>query len=240
MNEVVRSRLLVLVGLAVIGVGLAGVGTALGVAEPLATTGTSAEFVVAEDNVTFATGDESETVVDDLSNVSEITIEETDTGEFTVQTTEERPLTDSERERARTIAMTNETVKTELGEMDTYELSVEPIRKLSVDAFSQESYDVAGGLNETNNGTVIIGTTDDGGDGSITVERDPSYVQDRANVRIRQPNASDRHELQYTVDIDVANGTVTDITDWDDIRQESPTVTMTGELNSSETVDIEN
>ena len=235
MNDVIRSRLLVLVGLAVIGVGVAGIGTAFGMTEPLSTPGTSAEFVVSEDNITFVTAEQSETVVDDLSNVSEITIEETDSGQFTIQTAENQPLTESERERARTLAMTNGTVNEALTGMDTYELSVEPIQQLNTSASNQVSYDVVVESNETNGGVIIWETTDDQNDGSVTIENDPSYVEDRATVRIRQSEADSSHDLKYTVDVDLANETVTDITDWDEIRQESSSVNVTRELNTTET-----
>ncbi|WP_317175827.1 hypothetical protein [Halomontanus rarus] len=227
MNEVIRSRLLVLVGLAVVGVGLAGIGTAFGMTDPLSNTGTSAEFVVSEDNVTFTTDDTSKTVVDNLSNVSKITIEETDSGQFTIQTTKNQPLTESERERAQTIAMANGTVKEALDEMDTYELSVEPIQRLDTSSFSQESYDVVVESNETNGEVTIGKTTDDHGDGSVTIERNPRYVEDRAVVRIRHSGENPPGDLKYTVDIDLVNETVTDITNWDEIRQESSSANVT-------------
>ncbi|WP_254764153.1 hypothetical protein [Natrinema marinum] len=235
MNEVIRSRLLVLVGLTVIGVGLAGIGTAFGMTEPLSNTGTSAEFVVSENNVTLTTGDKSETIVDNLSNVSKITIEETNSGQFTIHTIENQPLTENERERARTIAMTNETVNEALDGMDTYKLSVEPIQQLNFSSSNTQSYDVAIESNETNGEMTIVNTTDDHGDGSVTIERSPSYVEDRAVVRVRNPDEDSPHDLRYTVDIDLVNRTVTDITDWNEIRQGSSLTNATYELNTTET-----
>ncbi|SFS54206.1 hypothetical protein [Halostagnicola kamekurae] len=222
MNEVIRSRMLVLVGLAVIGVGLAGIGTTLGMTGPLSSTGTPAEFVVSDDNITFTSDDIQETVVDDLSNVSKITVEETDSGQYTIQTKEDQPLDEKERKRARTIAMTNETVNEALEEMDRYELSVEPVQKLNLSASSVQSYDTVIGVNETKDTTAssnmtIVNTTDDHSDESVIIGRSPSYVEDRAVVRIRHPGEDSPHDLKYTVDIDLADRTVTDITDWNDV-----------------------
>ncbi|ELZ04848.1 hypothetical protein C481_03677 [Natrialba asiatica DSM 12278] len=206
--------------------------------ESLSNTGSTAELTVSEENITFAAGSESETVVKNLSNVSEITIKETEAGQFTIRTTEDQPLTDDEREQARTIAVTNETVAQALDGMDEYELSVEPVQQLNASASDQRSFDVVTQPNGTNGELAIRdNTTNDQGDGLVTIERDSNYVEDRAVVHVRQSGATDRHNLKYTVDVDLANSTVTGVTDWENVRQDSATVDVTGKLNTTEIVD---
>ncbi|WP_276274111.1 hypothetical protein [Haloarcula litorea] len=228
MNEIVRSRLLVLVTLTVIGVGLAGGGVAVGLAGPLSTTGPSAEFVVSEGDVTVSTGDRSEPVVENLSGVTEVTIEETDAGQFTVRTRTDSPLTDAERRRARAIATDNATVALALDGMDAYELSVEPVYRVNRTASTRRTFEIRTDSNRTDGvfrGEVVddeTGTGDSDG-GTVTVERAPDHVDDRAVVRVRDPDRGDRHDLRYTVDVNLANGTVTGITDWAAIRRESAT-----------------
>ena len=84
-----HTRLLLLVELAAVGVVLAGVGTAFGVdgvqSQP------SAEFVVADENVTVAQANQSETVVTNFSNVTEVRIDRADDSRVTVETLEQRP-----------------------------------------------------------------------------------------------------------------------------------------------------
>jgi hypothetical protein len=229
MEDGIRTRLLVLVGLIAVSIGLAGIGAAFGMAEPLPSD-SSGEFVVAEDNITFKSSSESKTVVENLSHVREVNIKETDTGQFTIQTVEEQPLTDRERERAREVALANETVSAALSEMDSYELSVDSIQQLNASAFNQVSYD-SNMSHGTSDEITIVETSEEEDNGSITITREPSYVEDRAVVRIRQPDAPQSEDLKYSVDVDLVTGTVTDITDWDAIRQKSSTVTATGKLN---------
>ncbi|WP_254831263.1 hypothetical protein [Haloglomus salinum] len=222
MTEVIRTRLFVLAGLTVIGVAVAGMGTAFGVTAPVSNSGTAGEFVVSNENVTFVGTGGSETVVTDLTNVSEITVEQTSTGQFTVKTSTNRPLTEAERERARMVAMNNHTVEQALASMGEYELTVEPVRGLNLSASSQRSYDVRIDSNQTSGEFTITDTgTDNREDGSVTVKREPRYVEDQAVVRIRQPRDDGRDSLKYSVSIDLTNGTVTDVTDWDSIRQNS-------------------
>jgi len=235
MNQLVRVRLVVLVGLAVIGIGLAGVGVAFGVTKPIADTASSGKFVVSEENVTFSAGGESAVVVDNVSDVREISIEETDTGHFTLRTTEEGALTDSERRRAREIAVTNDTVRRELDALGAYELTVQPIQKLNVSSVSQSRYTTVAEINQTGDEFTVRETSLERNDsGTVTIERDPTYVEDRASVRIRQPGVDDSRELKYSVTVDLANGSVTDVTDWDAIRRTAPSATVTRTSNATD------
>ncbi len=198
--------------------------------EPL-TSDPSGEFVVADGNITFNSSGESKTVVKNLSKVREVKIEETDTGQFTIQTIEEQPLTVRERERAREITLANQTVNSALSEMDSYEFSVDPIQQINASAFNRVSYDGTTS-HETSDGISIIEVSNKKEDyGAITITRESNYVEDRAVVRIRQPDAPQSEDLKYSVDVDLKNETVTDITDWDAIRKGAPTVTTTENLN---------
>ncbi|WP_310901527.1 hypothetical protein [Haloarcula onubensis] len=217
MDEVIRLRLLFLVGLSILGVGIAGAGTTLWAADPLATTGANPEFVVGDENVTFANGGESETVVHNVSNLSRITIRETDTGRFSIQTTEHRPLSATDRERAREIALNNSTVATGLDEIGEYELAVEPIQRLTVSDDTLRTYNVtldnSSGQSDT---TFTINETsvEERQSDSVTISRGTNYVADSAVVRIRQPGDDGSGELLYVVDVDLSTERVTDVTDW--------------------------
>ena len=50
--------------------------------------------------------------------------------------------------------------------------------------------------------------------GTVTIDRDPKYVEDEAVVRIRDP-ATD--EMYYSATVDLENETVTEITEWDTV-----------------------
>lgn len=211
-----RSRLTLLAVLAVFGVGLAVIGTAVGATTPL-TAGSGAAFVVSEDNVTFEHGDQQATVVDDVNRIDSIEIEQRDSGTYRVNTETDDPLTDSERSQAEAIARENATLQQALRDLDRYKMTVEPIHKLPVD--SAQPTTVTGLTNtstagETPDGaeTFSISVEDGHETGTVTIDRTPEYVEDEVVVRIRDP-ATD--EMYYSVTVDLENETVTDITEWD-------------------------
>jgi hypothetical protein len=239
MNDVIRSRLLVLAGLTVISIGLAGAGTAFGVAEPLADTGSAPEFTISGDTVTVSSGGKSDTLLSNLSQVSEIKIEETATGEFTIQTAEDEPLSQSERQQAESIAMSNATVEQVLDSMDTYELTVEPVQKVNISASNVISRNITIEENQTNgtfSGEFTINETesDTEREGVVRIRRESNYVDDRAVVRVYKPGVDSNQDLRLTVDVDLVNGTVTDILNWDTLRQNSSRVTKTTAWKSTE------
>ena len=229
MDAGIRTRLLVLVGLAAVSIGLAGVGAAFGMTDPLISD-PSGEFIVGEDNITFNASGESKTVAENLTHVQAVKIEETNTGQFTVQTVKEQPLTDREHAQAREIVLSNDIVSAALSEMDSYTLSVDPIQQLNASAFNQVSYDT-NTSHETSDGITIVKMSEEEESGSVTIEREPNFAEDRATVQIHQPDAPPSDDLKYSVDVDLKNNTVTDMTDWDAIRQEAPTVTATETFN---------
>ncbi|SDY93188.1 hypothetical protein [Halopenitus persicus] len=216
MTSDLRSRLILLVVLAVLGVGLAVIGTTVGATTTLTDSGPGAAFVVSEDNVTFEHGDQQATVLDNMSRVDSIEIEQQNSGTYQVNTEAEDPLTDSDRSRAKAIARNNATVQKALQNLDQYELTVDPIHKLTVDSARTTTFT---GLNntsmdsETPEGeetfTLTVEETDE--TGTVTIDRDPEYVEDEVVVRIHDPAAD---EMYYSITVDLENETVTDITDW--------------------------
>ena len=223
MGSNIRSRLAVLLTLAILGVAVAGIGATLG-----APSGTTADadtrFVVTEQNVTVATDQEEVTVTEDMSNVTSVRVREAAAGQFSVETERAQPLTERERERAKRIARTNETVQTYLAEGE-YTLDVDAIQRLDTTAMQ-----VSGNVTErteSGNVTVIRYEAEETADDSVVVDREPTYVPNEAVVRLRDPTASERTELKYSVDVDLTNETVTDVTDWAEIRQHAPTINGT-------------
>lgn len=233
-----RTRLFVLVGLAVIGVALAGVGTTLG-ADDVVQPQQSAKLVVTDENLTVAHANQSGTLVTDLSNVTELRIDRENASRFTVETRERRPLSPAERERARTIALNNQTVSEAVGEMAAVELTVEPIRKLNTSSFAAKRYNVSldAGDGDTVTGDTFTIELNDSGmeDGSVTIDRTPEFVDDRAVVEVRDPTEEPPQSLEYTVRVDTANGTVTDVTDWEHVRENASTVPFSTPNNTTST-----
>ncbi|MFC7138597.1 hypothetical protein ACFQMA_01950 [Halosimplex aquaticum] len=210
-----RSRLLALVALAALGAGLAVVGTSLAGGQAAAGAPGTA-FVVSEDNVSVASGHGERTLVENVSRAESIAIERVGAGRFAVRA--EPPITDRERERARAILLGNETVRRALEAMGAYELGVEPIRKLNGSSAVSMSGNVTGTTDSDGAQEFRIeNVTVRGESESVVLDRDASYVEDEASVRVRRPATG---ELRYTVHVDLANGTVRDVTDWEAIRDE--------------------
>lgn len=207
-----RSRLGLLVGLVLFGVGLAVAGSALGATAPLGDDGTA--FVVSDRNVTLEHGDQRTTVVDDMSGVGRVEIERLGGGSYRVDTEAEQPVTDSERRRAVAIAKANASVKLALDGMDRYDLTVEPIRKLTkTDSISYTVLNATEAENmsvDGENETFIVSVDD--ADDSVTVDRDPTYVENEVVVRARDPEG----ETRYTATVNLENGTVVDVSDRQD------------------------
>lgn len=217
MNKIIRSRLLLLVGLSILGIGMAGVGTTLMMPEQLANTGTNSEFIVSDENVTFTTENESEILVHNTSNLSQISIRETDTGQFSISTTENQVLNATERERAREVSLDNSTVAQGLDKIDEYEVSVEPIQRVTLSDNTPQSYNISiNKSNEMSGNTFTINETsvEEQQSGTVTISRDTNYVVDSAVVRIREQRQDGSGELIYVVDVDLSTDSVTDVVDW--------------------------
>jgi len=226
------GRLLLLVGLTVVGVGLAGIGTAFGAGNAVQRPG--AEFVVADGNLSVAQADQSRTVVTNLSHVSEVRIDRTNTTQYTVDTRERRPLSPAERERARTVALDNRTVREAVEGIPSAELTVEPVRGVNASVVNAQAVNSTGEMAGSDTFTVSLNETGET-DGSVMIGRHTSSVENRAVVNIRDTTETPPEDLQYTVRIDTANGTVTDITDWERVRENGSIVDVSTLSNTSST-----
>lgn len=210
------SRLILLVVLTALGVGLAVLGNAVGVTTPLAASEQGAVFVVSEDNVTLEQDNQRATLINNMTRVDSIEIEQRGTGTYHVNTEAENPLADSERSQAKAIVRDNATVQQALRDLDQYELTVEPIHKLTADSAQTTAFT---GLNNTsiegetaeNEETFTLSVENRNETGMVAIERDPQYVEDEAAVRVGD-SATD--ETYYSATVDLENETVTDITDW--------------------------
>ncbi|MGQ3330165.1 hypothetical protein [Halorubrum sp. FL23] len=210
------SRLTLLVVLAALGVSLAVIGSAVGATTPLAASEPSAAFVVSEDNVTFERGNQRATLLNNTTGVDSIEIEQQGSGTYHVNTEAKNPLTDSERNQAKAIARGNATVQQTVQDLDQYELTVEPIRKLTVDSAQTTSF--TGLTNTSRDGekvaeeeTFTLTVEDSNETGTVTIDRESEYVENEAVVRIRD-SATD--EICYSATVNLENETVTDISDW--------------------------
>lgn len=221
----IRSRLAVLLVLAVVGMAIGGIGTTVVGAGSGPSDGADARFVVSERNVTFSTAHEDVRIDKDMSNVTSVRIEETGSGRFSVDTEREVSLTDADRERAKAIVRDNETVRRYLDDED-YELGVDTIKR--VDTTQMQVEKNVSETDKSENSSMVEfelkNETREGSDGSVVVDREPSNVTDEAVVRVRDPSEDDRTDLKYSVHVDLVNKTVTDFTDWDEIRRSERTV----------------
>jgi len=217
MADDLRIRLLALVALACLGVALAVAGSSLGAGDPITGTEPSGEFTVSSDNVTFSDGDREVTAVGNLSGVERVEFTEDD-GVVRVETEPTEPLTAAERDRAAALARANKTVQQYLAGVDEYEVAVEPIQKLdttAVDIEGEQSLETG-----DDNATVVTfnvtETEAESGGDAVRVDREPSYLEDGANVRVYGPEGN----LQYSLIVDLRADAVADLTDWDDVGDE--------------------
>lgn len=226
MRRDISVRVATLLGLAVLGLGLAGAGAALGVGGPVTADESSLGVAVGEGNVTLSDGGREMTVLNDTRGVEAIELR-TRGGDLVVDTERASPLTAAERERARAVVRANATMRRHLDAMGAYELVVEPIPKLGTTDEDVTVYNVT----RVGNGSAesatfrVVGEAGDGsastgsrGDDSVTLRRDRTYVEDRASVGVRDPTTG---EETYSVTVDLRTETVTRITDWDAVGENS-------------------
>lgn len=215
-----RTRLLVLAALAVVGSGLAGAGIALGV-ENHVTSDPMGEVSIIKTNVTVASSDGDVVLTENVSETSDIQLSKGgDRITIVEQADEDIPLTPRDRQRAVEIARTNATIESYLETTANATISVEPIKKMSATEMERQTVD--SNLNRTEStiasaGTVrVVNVTIEESNESITVGREPSYVDDQAVVRIGSPG---RETPKYSVQVDLENGTIIDTTYWDTIGE---------------------
>ncbi|WP_254837973.1 hypothetical protein [Natronomonas marina] len=209
-----RTRILLLGVLAAVGITLAGVGVALGIGNSNTDDDRIAEVSVARTNLTVSDGGNDVVLMENVSETSDIEIVKNRT-EITVTEHESDPLTQRERERAIEIARNNETVASHLETVDDPDFTVDPVERIDAEEMRTTTveFDVDE-LNHTGDSVLVGNVTVEESDDSVTVEREPSHVADRAVVRI---SPADSEEAQYSVGVDLTNRTVTHVTDWGNV-----------------------
>jgi len=235
-----RSKLALLVALLVVGAGLAFTGNALGVSEPLSEPEPGALFAVSDENVTVTASGQEVTAVEKMDTVTNVEITEQD-GQFVVTTDRKEPFTSAEIDRGIEIAKKNKTVQTALDRRDTYDFEVEPVHKLEAtdlavttvndtditfdtatednESGSVDTTDHKSGDNRTaaDSDDIVTVTVEDNGsndESTVRVDREPSYVEDRAVVVVRDPEAGER---VLSVVVDLQSEQVVSLTGWRDV-----------------------
>lgn len=211
-------RVFTLLALVSVGIATAWAGTALGIGDSIAATGSGSEFSVSADNVTFSDGDRKITVLENVSGTESIEIAAAD-GRLTVDSEPAEPLTDAERDHALEIARDNETVARRLASMDEYELAVEPIKGIHADSVQQTS--ISGSewtVVEAENGTEVLtfdvesesSSVEQGDDEVVISPAEQSYADDDVTVEISEPGSN---EPRYEAQVDLAAERVVVVTD---------------------------
>jgi len=216
-RDALRRGVLV-VALTAVGVGLALTWSTVGIADsdPSVTEGPS---IRVDDDVTVASRDEAVTVIEDVSSVDAVSVRARDDGTIHLESTERGGLNEAERRRALAIARDNETVRQAVASLDDPALAVEPVVEIRASSFRTVEIDGtatdvdASGANgaETYAFTVNASSVEQD-DGTVVVDRTQEYVDGVASVRLSDERSG---ETRYTIRVDLAAGTVTDVTNWE-------------------------
>jgi len=211
MSSELGPRIAVFLLLFAVGVGLAAAGTAVGIDNPLTDKESDTKFTVVGEGVYVSDNEQETQIVENLSQTSHVEISVTDSG-YTVDI-EERggQLSAEQRERAATIARNNETISAYIDSVEEYNLSVEPIEKLDGDDLQQVNLNTTNET-RTGNGTIRFTVTNEG-DNSVRIDREPTYVDNQATVRLYGPD----EELRYSVHVDLQMEAIVRLTDWEQI-----------------------
>lgn len=210
----------VLIGLAVISIGLALAGNAIGIGDATTTSDGPGEVTIAEDEITLSDGEQELTPVENLTGVQQVDITD-EGGTVNITTTNaSTPLDTETRERAREIALTNETIQQYISTVDTYDIAVEPIRRVDSDDIQSTSVNMSTASSKTSeNGTETVAFTvaeTDTAD-SVTVTRTPRYDREEVTVRISGPEG----QLQYSLTVDLFEKRIVAFTDWTEVSPDS-------------------
>lgn len=193
---------LTLLGLALLGVGVAVSGSAFGIDGPLADSEESTEFTVDDDGITVSDGQDEYTVIENLTKNEAVEIT-ADNDELRVQTRQADGFSDDVQERAVTIAHNNETIRQSLGNLDDYEFVIQPSYEIDhrpPDGITVHEADRNVTSSDDNDGVPVNEAEvehDDTGS-SVTVHIPPSS-DNRVSVAIYD-NAG---ELQYSLVVDL-------------------------------------
>lgn len=203
-----RARLALLAGLAFLGIALGITGATVDAADSFQDPESSPAFTVSEENVTFEDGDRKTTVVGNMERIDRLELKRTNDRQYTIRTATADPISLAERRRAKAIARDNETIQRSLATLDRYELTVDPIHKLTAESSVRLNGSVsAGDVGDDNVSTYTFDVTES--DGSVVVDRDPNYVDGEAAVRVSNPSVD---ELYFSVIVDLETNEVIDTT----------------------------
>jgi hypothetical protein len=223
MNTRLRRRILTVVVLAAIAVSLALVGSVLGVHGAVVGDEPSGEVSIDSSGVTVSDTGSEVRVIKNLTAREAVTVR--NTGSRIIVTTDDRgPLTADERRRAVRIARSDAAIIGARASTD-YEVSVEPVQKpVTLNASRAEAVTVEGlnGSEDTESvqyEVTVKNFSIEEAEDSVTVYNEGDgvqYLDDEASVRFVDPETGDP---VYWVRVNLSTGTVTDITDWADIRE---------------------
>jgi hypothetical protein len=206
-----RARLALLAGLAFLGIALGVTGATVDAADSFQDPESSPAFTVSEENVTFEDGDRKTTVVGNMERIDRLELKRTNDRQYTIRTGTADPISPAERRRAKAIARDNETIQRSLATLDRYELTVDPIHKLTVGQSVSIDGTVSTGDVKDNNATTYTFEMTESEEG-VVVDRDPNYVDDEVVVRVSNPAVDDSY---FSVTVDLETAEVIDTTGMD-------------------------
>ena len=194
--------------LACLGIGLAVLGTTIGIGGGSPDADTN-RITVDDRTVTVSIGDEETVAIGDLSGVSTVEVS-THGDHVTIET--EGQFEEKEYDRAIEIAESNETIQQTI-DVESYDFTAEPIEKLSSERSSNVSIENGSEFKIGTNATYSMSIDEDNRNDSVTVDRDPEYVAGVLSVNVIDPHTDER---RFSVRVDLHNETVTSLTDWDE------------------------
>lgn len=195
----IGSRIVLLVGLAALGIAIAGVGTAIGLPSPISDDGTDPTFVVADGTITDSDSKGDVIVVENTSHVHTIRIDRTDSTTFLIRTDSEPPLTKAARERSRRIALENRSVQRALASLEGYTVSVDSVRRINRSELI-ETQITATNVTQSEADTGIYSISSaavESEPDSVIERREPTCVENRTVVDVRCPTVRAGADLQY-------------------------------------------
>ncbi|WP_241431539.1 hypothetical protein [Natrialba hulunbeirensis] len=208
MTTDVRRTVILLTSLVVIGAILAGAGTVVGMTGILPDGQPATEFQISDENITVTDGDETYVLTNELSTVTAVELVETAPGQYEISTEQTTPFTDQQRAEAISLATEQDPIQQYLADRGDYEITFQPIQE--IDWKTDRLW--LNGTADSENRIHIESTSED----SVRIDRDQNYAEDRASVIVR-PHATE--PPAYTVDIDMENNAVMEITDWEAVNE---------------------
>lgn len=212
----VRAGVVVLLG--AVGIGLAVIGTSIGLGAGI-TTADNDRITIGEESVTVADSNGETVAIEDLETVSSV---EVTSYEDRVAIETEEPFSEAERQEAIDIVRTNETVTAAI-DVEAYEFTAEPIETLTLEETEIQNVTIENGeavenaeIEGGDNVTFSVTKADDGETETVTADRDPEYVEDTLNVKIIDPKTDQR---RFSARVDLQNESISSLNDWDEVER---------------------